>query len=246
VDHNPTLRVKCTILSHKQNSQLFTTSTTPPMSLTSPPPGVGSLKLIIGPMFSGKSTELLHHINSYRSIGTNVLVINHAFNKRYDSAGVSTHDNLKEEDCVVVLNLMDIVNDHTYAKKLEQADVVCIEELQFFEDALDAILILVNKRHKKVIAAGLIADYTCQPFGDVCKLIPHSDDIQHVKALCAKCNDGTVALFTQRVSPHKDQVAVGAKSMYQAVCRKHFTECVSCETQEEDYQVGYSYAEYEW
>lgn len=216
------------------------------MSLTPPPPGVGSLKLIIGPMFSGKSTELLHHINSYRSIGNKVLVINHAFNQRYGSTGVSTHDNLKEEDCVVVLNLMDIVQDRTYAQKLEGADVICVEELQFFTDALEAILILVNQQHKKVICAGLIADYKAQPFGDVCKLIPHADDIQHVKALCVKCNNGTVGLFTQRVSPHKDQVAVGAKSMYQTVCRKHFTQCVSCESSEDGYQIGYSYADYNW
>ena len=215
---------------------------------SSPKQECGSLKLIIGPMFSGKSTELLHHINSFRSIGNTVLVINHAFNKRYDSEGVSTHDNMKEEDCVVVLNLMDVLTDNLYTKQLADADVVCIEELQFFEDALEAVVVMVNQHHKKVIGAGLIADYTCKPFGDVGKLIPHADDIQHVKALCALCNDGTKGLFTQRISPHTDQVAVGEKSMYRAVCRKHYNQCSSCtvSTQEDDYQVGYSYADYTW
>ena len=121
--------------------------------------------------------------------------------------------------------------------------MICIEELQFFEDALQTVLLLVNTMHKKVIGAGLIADYECAPFGDVVKLIPHADDIQHVKALCAVCNDGTTGLFTQRVSAHTDQVAVGAKDMYRAVCRKHFQACDECVPDSvDDYQVGYSYA----
>ena len=205
---------------------------------------VGTLKLIIGPMFSGKSTELLHHINSFRSIGNTVLIINHAFNTRYNSSGVSTHDRREENDCLTVLQLMDVITDPTYAKLVDDADVICIEELQFFEDALQTVLVLVNTMHKKVIGAGLIADYACAPFGDVVKLIPHADDIQHVKALCAVCNDGTTGLFTQRVSTHTDQVAVGAKDMYRAVCRKHFQACKECvsNAEDDDYQIGYSYA----
>lgn len=205
---------------------------------------VGSLKLIIGPMFSGKSTELLHHINSFRSIGNTVLIINHAFNNRYNSSGVSTHDRrVEENDCLTVLQLMNVLTDPTYAQLVKAADVICIEELQFFDDALQTVLLLVNTMHKRVIGAGLIADYACEPFGDVGKLIPHADDIQHVKALCAVCNDGTTGLFTQRVSSHTDQVAVGAKEMYRAVCRKHFQVCKECDQKEDDgYQVGYSYA----
>ena len=209
---------------------------------------MGTLKLIVGPMFSGKSTELLHNINSYRSIGNTVLVINHAFNKRYDSSGVSTHDNRCDEDCLTTLSLMALLNDVPSCKCVDDADVICIEELQFFDDALEAVLEMVNRKHKKVICAGLIGDYRCQPFGDIHKLIPHADEIQHVKALCAVCNDGTIGLFTQRVSPHTDQVAVGTKTMYRPVCRKHYLTCEndSCsnatQAEEDDYQVGYSYA----
>ena len=214
-------------------------------------PNVGSLKLIIGPMFSGKSTELLHTINSYRSIDSSVLVINHAFNKRYDSAGISTHDNRNDDDCLTTLSLMALLHDGPSCKCIDEADVICIEELQFFEDAHEAVLQLVNHKHKKVICAGLIGDYLCQPFGDIYKLIPHADEIQHVKALCSICNDGTLGIFTQRISPHTDQVAVGAKTMYRAVCRKHYLDCnenTSCNHSNatDDYQVGYSYANYEW
>ena len=208
-------------------------------------PTNGYLKLIIGPMFSGKSTELLHTINSYRSIGKDVLVINHAFNNRYNSTNVSTHDKaVLDSNCITVLQLGDIEKETQTRSCLEQADIICIEELQFFEDAKEIVTKWVNEYHKCVVCAGLIADYKCQPFGDVGKLIPYADEIQHTKALCCVCNDGTIGLFTQRVSPHQDQVAVGATDMYRVVCRKHYLDCNNCKEVDsnDDYQVGYSYA----
>lgn len=205
----------------------------------------GYLKLIIGPMFSGKSTELLHTIHSYRSIGKEVLVINHAFNNRYDSTTISTHDKtVLDTDSITALNLGDIENDKSIHARIQTADIICIEELQFFEDAKDIVIKWVNAYHKCVVCAGLIADYKCELFGDVGKLIPYADEIHHVKALCCVCNDGTAGLFTQRVSPHQHQVAVGTNDMYRVVCRKHYVMCGDCQHDDnnDDYQVGYSYA----
>ena len=211
--------------------------------------------MIVGPMFSGKSTELLHHIHSYISIGKQVLVINHAFNNRSSSGkdeGITTHDSLQyvetcyvspHTDCVTLLNLSDILNAASYAHLVQNASVICIEELQFFEDAKDVVLELVNKKNKKVITAGLIADYKGDLFGDVGKLIPFADEVHHIKALCSVCNDGTPGIFTQRTTPHGDKIAVGAKDMYRAVCRKHYyTEEVEHDSDNQGYQVGYSYS----
>ena len=69
----------------------------------------GKLELIIGPMFSGKSTELIRHANRYISIGKKVLAINHSFNKRYGSDKITTHDNKIFNDCVIVDNLDDLI-----------------------------------------------------------------------------------------------------------------------------------------
>ena len=216
----------------------------------------GSLKMIIGPMFSGKSTELLHQANTYRAIGKKVLLVNHAFDKRYkEEAVVTTHDlqSASEEECVSVLKLEDLIIQH--ANELNTHDVVCVEELQFFEDAHQWICHLVNVMNKTVIVAGLISDYRANVFGEVQKLIAQADDIVHLKALCSVCNNGTPAVFTQRISPHKNQVAIGASEMYRAVCRKHFYEdsCEhvvsdshSIERYADDYQIGYSYSNYEW
>lgn len=186
----------------------------------------GTLKLIIGPMYSGKTTELLHQINSYRSIGKRVMVINHTFDTtRYAAAGLSTHDDPtagKCPECATVSALSEVSQDAALRQQLRDADMVCIEELQFFEGARDTVMHWVNDLHKHVVAAGLIADYRCEAFGDVTKLIAHADEIKHVKALCSECNDGTEGIFTQRLSRHRDQVAVGAAEMYRAVCRAHY------------------------
>lgn len=221
--------------------------------------GEGSLKMIIGPMFSGKSTELLHQINSYISIGHNVLVVNHALNNRSSSGkeeGITTHDSLEHSEtnyvspytnCITLLRLNDLLQDKTYASLIETTQVICIEELQFFEDAKDVVLELVNNMNKTVIVAGLIADYKGELFGDVGKLIPFADDVHHIKALCSVCNDGTRGLFTQRITPHGNQIAVGAKDMYRAVCRKHFyEEQITHDCDDDGYQVGYSYSDYDY
>lgn len=218
----------------------------------------GSLKMIVGPMFSGKSTELLHNINSYISIGKNVLVINHAFNVRSASGeneGITTHDSIPRSetvyvsphtDCITLLKLSDLLEDKVYTSLVDNASVICIEELQFFQDAQDVVLELVNKKNKKVIVAGLIADYTGHLFGDVGNLIPFADEVHHIKALCNVCNDGTPGIFTQRISPHGDQIAIGAKDMYRTVCRKHYYQKQIAHEMEHDvYQVGYSYADVE-
>jgi thymidine kinase len=194
----------------------------------------GSLSLIVGSMFSGKSTELLHRINSFLSIGKQILVINHTFNVRSDEEGkqgITTHDCLQHHsigytsshtDCITLTTLADLFTTPAYASLVEHASVICIEELQFFTDTKESVLQLINEHSKKVIAAGLIADYEGNLFGDVGALIPYADDVHHSKALCSVCNDGTPGIFTQRISPHCDQIAVGEKDMYRAVCRKHY------------------------
>jgi thymidine kinase len=144
---------------------------------------------------------------------------------------------------LTLLKLSDILEDPTYASLLDAVSVVCIEELQFFEDAYDIVLDLVNKKNKRVVVAGLVADYTGKLFGDVGRLIPFADDVHHIKALCSVCNDGTPALFTQRISTHSEKIAIGAKDMYRAVCRKHYYVENTINDLDDGYQVGYSYAD---
>ena len=219
----------------------------------------GQLQLIIGPMFSGKSTKLLHAATSYRAIGKHVLIINHSINVRYATAGITTHDcqlkcahrsaapdtvvtpqtqNVGTTACappalttaadrlriLTISDLRELQTNPTYRELVTTADVVCIEELQFFAETVGVVTWLVDDKDKHVVCAGLIGDYKRTPFGDILQLVPLADELVHLKALCTVCNDGTPGVFTQRLSTERSQVHVGESNVYRAVCRRHFLE----------------------
>jgi thymidine kinase len=181
---------------------------------------MGKLELIIGPMFASKSTELISAVNRYMSIGMSVLVINNHLNKRYGSEKISTHDNRIFDGCYNLKNLADIFE----LKEYNDVDVIVIEELQFFPDAFDIITFIVDNTNKIIIAAGLIGDSNRNPFGDVLRLIPHAEKIKHLTAFCKRCNNGTLAQFTKRLTDDKEKIIIGTSDLYIAVCRKHFLE----------------------
>jgi len=184
---------------------------------------VSSLELIIGPMFAGKSTEIIKKIKMYNILEKKVLVINHSINNRYGHKGVSTHDENKIENSINVETLQQLENE--YYDYFIECDVVIIDELQFFNDAFTKITEWLDKYDKKIIGAGLISDFEKKPFGDVLKLIPHAEDILKLNALCKKCKNGTKACFSKRItntSNNNDQIMVGSNNSYEAVCRKHY------------------------
>lgn len=185
----------------------------------------GELHLIVGPMFSGKSTELLRQIHRYRSIGRDVLVVNHALNSRYDSRGITTHDSATapEERCVVAARLEELLVPEA-RQQYERAEIVFIEELQFFPDAYAVVREIVERTDKSVVAAGLTADYRREPFGDVLRLLPHADRVTHLRGLCCQCRDGTPGAFTRRISAERQTTLVAAAEAYEVVCRRHYAE----------------------
>lgn len=180
---------------------------------------VGYLELIIGPMYAGKSTELIRTVNRYKCLGKNIVVINHKLNNRYGSSELTTHNKEKIDHCIILEKLNDL-NDEILIK----ADVIIIEELQFFEDAYDVIKKWCDDYKKSIIAAGLDGDFMRQPFGDVLKLIPHAEKVTKLSALCKYCGDGTLAHFTKRTVQDNKITLVGSDDIYEAVCRKHFIE----------------------
>ena len=178
---------------------------------------MGYLELIIGPMYAGKSTELIRIINRYKCLNKNIISINHSLNNRYGSDGITTHNKEKVEDCISINKLKDIEDN-----LIDDSDVIIIEELQFFSDAYDTIISWCDLKDKIVIAAGLDGDFMRLPFGDVLKLIPHAEKITKLNALCKRCGDGTLAHFTKRITKDSQITLVGSNDIYEAVCRKHY------------------------
>lgn len=181
----------------------------------------GYLELIIGPMFAGKSTELLRKINIYKTLNKKILIINHNINKRYDqpNSTIITHNKNKVEDCLAISNLNEISDEF-----IIEHDIIIIEELQFFTDAYLKIIKIVDIFKKHVICASLDGDFNKLPFGDVLRLIPHCDKVVKLKALCKRCNNGNYAIFSKRIIENQTTTLVGGNECYEAVCRRHYLE----------------------
>ena len=103
------------------------------------------------PMYSGKSTELIKIANRYKSIKKNVLAINHILNNRYNSDNISTHDKNILESCIITDNLLYLLDTSYY----KIADVIIIEELQFFNDAYNFVTYEADIDGKSIICAEL-------------------------------------------------------------------------------------------
>ena len=183
----------------------------------------GTLELIIGPMYAGKSTELLRILNKYKTINKNIIVINHIFNNRYECCGISTHSKETYNECINLNNLSEIdVNSDFFQK----SDLIIIEELQFFNDAFENITLWCDKYKKNVVGVGLDGDFQRNPFENIAKLIPHAEKITKLNALCIKCSNGTIASFSKRTIKDDSKIVVGSSDIYEAVCRKHYLENV--------------------
>ena len=179
------------------------------------------IQIIIGPMYSGKSTELIRRCNNYEAINQKVLVLNHSLDTRCEQNLVQTHS--KTTKIAVKTNsLID------YFKKnkdiFESYKVVAIDEAQFFEDLYDFVL-LIEKNDIVIVIAGLDGDCFRKPFGQILECIPLADEVTKLHAMCMMKKDGTRASFTKRlasVEPQSGQIDIGAQDKYLAVCRSAY------------------------
>lgn len=180
----------------------------------------GKINIIIGCMFSGKSTEIIRLIKRYSQINKyKLLLINHKSDSRYGNNVISSHDKV-QLDCYSLEKLNDIKEDEIYKK----SNVIFIEEGQFFKDLFQFVTEAADNDNKIIYVAGLDGDYKRNEFGDICKLIPHAEEIVKLKAICSKCNDDTEANFTKRIIDNCSIELVGSKESYIPVCRKHYNE----------------------
>jgi thymidine kinase len=180
----------------------------------------GRLELIIGNMFSGKSTELIRRINREKSINKKIIVINYFEDNRYSSNSVTTHDQTKV-NCLKLRRLSDFDTNF-----ISQYDSFFIDEGQFFPDLYIFVKNLVDNCRKHVIVSGLDGDSNRHPFGEMVRLIPICDTLVKLHAYCKKCNNGTFAPFTMRLNESKDVIDIGGSNKYIPVCRTHYLDRV--------------------
>lgn len=181
------------------------------------------LKLYIGCMFSGKSTNLLNEISKYKVLTDKIIVINHILDKNRGNSGyLKTHSN-KMCPAIMINKLYELYGE--WKELYLDAEIVVIDEAQFFEDLYPFIkneLSITGKR-KIFIVGGLSGDYNMEPIGEIYRLIPLADEINKLNAYCVKCKDGTLASFTKRTIQNDDKILIGDSDIYIPVCRYHVT-----------------------
>jgi len=170
----------------------------------------GYLELILGPMFSGKTTRLIQHYKAYKFIGKKIVVINYSLDTRYSETMLSSHDRI-EIPCVFTHTLSD-------KSMWIDADVILINEGQFFGDLLETVVEMVDVYKKQVHICGLDGDFRRQRFGTLLDLVPYSDKVEKLNAFCGMCKNGNFAIFSHRVSSESVQVVIGSDN-YLPLCR---------------------------
>ncbi len=182
-------------------------------------PGYGWIEVICGSMFSGKTEELIRRLRRAQIARQRIQVFKPAIDIRYAEKAIASHNGLQEQ--AVPVNgseaLLEAV-DHT-------ADVIAIDEIQFFDlGVLEACNYLANQG-KRVICAGLDMDFRGLPFGPIPHLLAIAELVDKLQAICVVC--GMPASRTQRLIEGKPAyyddpvVLVGASEVYEARCRRH-------------------------
>lgn len=180
-----------------------------------------SLEIVLGPMFSGKSSYALSYIRKQRAIGRNVVAVKPAIDNRYsENEEVVTH-NQDKIPCVVWDSKVAL----TPNRFMLQSDCVVIEEAQFFT-GLPTFCEYMLGIGVHVVLVGLDGDAHRKPFREILDCIPYANRVTKLNAFCSVCNDGTEAPYT-RYKPNSNQtgsqIDVGGAEKYEAVCLRHFT-----------------------
>lgn len=177
----------------------------------------GRLEVITGPMFSGKSEELIRRLKRAHIARQRVACYKPDIDLRYHRTAIASHDAQTHEACTVatVARLREDL-----LPQLDHVDVIGIDEAQFFDHTLQQLTVDLLHQGKRVVIAGLDTTYTAEPFGPIPNLMAIADEVTKLSAVCMVC--GAPAIHTQRLGSSQQLVVVGATGLYEARCRLHF------------------------
>ena len=191
------------------------------------------IDIILGPMFSGKTSKILQIINYAKQNPNNLVItvkpdIDNRYEEDTNKHHIISHDGLKEE-CFVVneLNKMiKIIIKETYKINKPIDDlVIIIDESQFFKNLIEFcdnifdISDTFNANNIKLVFSGLDGDFEKKPIGEILSLIPICDSIIKLNGKCKYCNNKSI--MSKRTCQSKSQVLIGGNDLYQPTCRIH-------------------------
>ncbi|MDP7567637.1 MAG: thymidine kinase [Flavobacteriales bacterium] len=175
----------------------------------------GSIEVICGSMFSGKTEELLRRLKRAEFAKLKISVFKPNVDVRYDNKKVVSHDSNTIVSTPVnsASEILDLVNDSA---------VIAIDEAQFFNSDLVGVCNTLANKGKRVIIAGLDMDFLGKPFGVIPQLLAVAEHVTKVHAICIDC--GSIANHSFRLTKNKELVRLGEKDEYKPLCRKCFSE----------------------
>ena len=183
---------------------------------------LGWIEVVCGPMFSGKSEELIRRLRRAEIARQRVQIFKPIIDQRYSTDQIVSHDDSRiHSDSVSTA-------DEVAAKLDLRTEVIGIDEAQFLGEAIVELVVRWADMGKRVIIAGLDTDYLGRPFHPMPELLAVADEIVKTLAICMQC--GNPAKHTQRLIASEDLIVVGAEGMYEARCRRCFEPSLAAES----------------
>jgi len=173
----------------------------------------GCIEVITGSMFSGKTEELIRRLRRAEIARQNVEIFKPSIDTRYSATEVVSHDEKSIRSTVVD-------NSATILLYCCEADVIGIDEAQFFDNGLVDVCNQLADMGKRVIVAGLDMDFKGKPFGPVPGIMASAEFVTKLHAVCMRC--GNLAHFSHRLSGKEELVLLGEKLIYEPLCRECF------------------------
>jgi thymidine kinase len=177
----------------------------------------GSIEVITGSMFSGKTEELIRRLRRAQFAGLKVEIFKPSLDKRYSEDRVVSHD-----DKSIVSTPVD--NASSILLLAGEVDVVGIDEAQFFDNSIVEVCNNLADNGVRVLVAGLDMDFMGNPFGPMPAILSISEYIAKVHAICMRC--GSLAQYSFRKSEEEQVVLLGEKDKYEPLCRECYNKAI--------------------
>ena len=180
-----------------------------------------TLEVIIGPMFSGKTSELIRLVEREVYAKKKGAIFKIAFDKRYSTKQVATHNGLRY-DAYTVASSEEGIRRIEEVTRVDRLDAIGVDEVNFFPEGVVDLLDRLAE-HKRVIACGLNLNFRAEPFPTTMQLAARADSVRYLSAVCVVC--GQEATRTQRLiggrpaPSNSPTIVVGGKELYEPRCR---------------------------
>ena len=176
---------------------------------------LGSIEVVCGSMFSGKTEELIRRVKRAQIAKQSICIFKPTIDIRYSREDVVSHNQN-------AITATPVEHSRLILRLGKDADVVAIDEAQFFDDGIVDVCNQLANSGKRVIIAGLDMDYLGQPFGPMPRLLAIAEEIYKTRAICMRC--GRLASYSFRLADSDKQVLLGEKQEYMPLCRRCYND----------------------